>query len=197
MVNIWLQAINKPSVETYQQMLQEESEATVSKAVMWVALAGVITGVISMVPVVLAAPEALIFSVIQVVIGPIIAVIGFVMSSWLFKRISLGAFGGKDEFSQQTYLLGAVQAPMSIIAALVSVIPVAGQFLALPVVIYNLYLTALVLNAVHDYGRGKAFGTIVIGGVIMIVLVGGLVVCPLLLFGSIIGDVYQNIQMQQ
>lgn len=125
---------------------------------------------------------------------PIIGVIGIIISSVILLGIAK-VLGGKGNLVSQTYVLAAIQAPMTII-----LIPlrttvnglsdtpfeviglITGLIILFPLAIYSGWLSIVALRATHAYSGGLALLTVVIFGA----LIFGFGCALVMLFGLIL-----------
>lgn len=73
---------------------------------------------------------------------------------WIAKRL-----GGVGTFSSLVYAFAASLAPIALIGLVVSTIPYV-EYLAIPLIIYGIFLNGLAVRAVHQFGWGKAVTSI-------------------------------------
>jgi len=163
MLETWIRAITHPSQATFRDLLQQAPDPTFSKGANWIALAGLIAGIV----------QGLqyggdVSSLVCAPVSAVIAAIVFGISSMIILVIAQ-ALGGDGDLDSQSYLLAAVQAPMTIISAVLGTVSLFSLLAGL----YTLALTVIVLQAVHDYGMGKAILSLVLPGMIIFVLALG------------------------
>lgn len=194
MFDIWIRAITRPWVDTYEAFLQEESNPTLGKAAAWMALAAAIGWVISVVLTAIFGGGLIQFDILTLVCGivaaPFGAVVGFVIGSAILL-VAARLLGGDGTFVHQSYLLAAAYAPMSIISTIVVAIPVVGLVLTLAASLYALWLAAIALQAAHGYSRGRAVLTVL--APTLLVFVPICVIAILLLIGPAVGNVFSTI----
>ncbi len=174
MFEIWIRAIRPglavdKAIAAYETLLAEAPNPTMGTAVKWVAISGVIAGVIMGI-------AALIFGVAEgqfseilpllsigiVIASPILLVIVFVISSLIMLGIAK-ALGGQGNLGNQSYMLAAVSGPMSIIFSALLIIPgLVGSLISLSVAVYTSWLSMVVLRALHQYSGGRAVLTMLI-----------------------------------
>ncbi len=185
--NVMLKAITGPSTRNFRS-LARNPEASAGKAYLWVAVAAVISSIMStLVGLIFPsnpmldslyryggdlgmnfdfAPRAdmlgsLAFSLLcGVPLAAIIAVIGFAIISGLFHLIA-GMLGGKGDYGQMAFLLAAVSVPFTLITGLLSSIPYLGCIVAL-LSLYVFVLEVLAIDGVYQFGVGKALITLLI-----------------------------------
>lgn len=195
MFNIWLRAITQPRLATYQAFLEEEPSPTFGKAAGWIAFAGLIAGFISGLLWLITGSGYVEWGLSNLVCGlivaPIGAVIGFAINSAILLAVAK-ALGGEGTFGQQSYVLAAANAPMSIILAFVAPLPAVGPILGLLVSIFYLWLSALALQAAHRYTAGRALVTL-LAPVAILIAVACCTIALLTLMGPAVGDVFSTI----
>jgi hypothetical protein len=198
MFNIWLRAITQPRLATYQAFLEEEPNPTFGKAAGWVALAGLIAGFISGLLWLIFGSGLVEWGFTNLVCGmiaaPIGAVIGFLINSAILLAVAK-VLGGEGTFDGQSYVLGAANAPMSIILAVLVLapLPVVGTILVgFLASIYYLWLTALGLQAAHRYTPGRALVTL-LAPVAILIAIACCTIALLTLMGPAVGEVFSTI----
>ncbi len=72
------------------------------------------------------------------------------------------AFGGQGQFVTQGYAYLLFDVPLGIISSLLTLLPLAGLFLALGLLIYRIVLAIFSIMAVHRIGGGKASAVVLI-----------------------------------
>lgn len=163
----WYDALTKPK-ETFKK---EKKNASLSEAAKNIGLAGLIAGIIQAI-VTLALSTSLfsvVFAAASIVLMPIVSIIAMLIGSGVLYLLAK-VFGGKGNFNTQTYLFSLYQAPIILIATLVSFIPVAGIIIGFVIELYALYLLTLALKETHNYSTGKAIATWLVPMIILIVI---------------------------
>lgn len=174
MFEIWIRAITPglavgKAVTAYETLLEEAPKPTLGTAVKWVAISGAIVGVIQVfTALVFGVPEGqftenlLLWSIQYVIGGPIVGVIAFVITSVIVLGIAK-ALGGQGNLANQSYMLAAVIAPMTIIITVLQRIPgLVGNLIVVAALIYYGWLTIVVLRAPHQYSGSRAVITMLI-----------------------------------
>ena len=171
MFSIWVRAISRPVLATYEELLQQEPNPTLDKAVAWIGIAGLVAGAVS-------GSLSLLFGmaqggsggtpltswVVSVIRFPVILVISFVVSSAIMLVIAR-AVGGQGDLGSQSYLLAAAQAPVTVMSGSLATIPRVGVIAWLPLM-YGIYLQVLALRAAHRFASKKAVGTLLWAGIV-------------------------------
>ncbi len=91
----------------------------------------------------------------------IIAPIFFLIGSGIYFLIAR-LFGGTGTFEEQTYLLAASAAPITIISGLVGIIPLLGGCVGFLLAIYQIVLNYFALKVTHGLTSGKALAVVLI-----------------------------------
>lgn len=195
MFEIWIRAM-KPglavdtAVIAYETLLAEAPNPTLGTAVKWVAISGVIAGVIQgFIALIFGVTEGqlsgslILLSIGNLIATPIFLVILFMISSVIMLGIAKG-LGGQGNLGNQSYMLATVSAPWYLINAALGIIPgLVGSLITFPVAIYFGWLSMLVLRASHQYSGSRAVLTVLI----YLALFFGLFLCvlPLVLAGLV------------
>ncbi len=183
MFDIWIRAITQPSQATYEALLQEEHTPTLGKAAGWMALAGLIAGIIQ--GLFNGSPGGVLCSPISAVL----AAIFFAIFSLILLAIAR-ALGGEGDLDSQSYLLAAAQAPMTIVSAILGIIPLVGPLVSLLASLYTLWLSTIALQVAHGYSMGRALLTALLPAIVIFVLI----MCCFMTFAASVGDVFDEIQ---
>ena len=166
MFEIWIRAITRPMLATYQELLEEEPNPSLGTALLWMAVYGAILAmgieILSFVTRLGEHPD-----MASLLCGPIVvlvtavtgAVIGFFVGSGI-HFVSAKILGGEGTFVRQSYLLAAACAPMSIISVCLVVLPCVGPLLGLVSILYMLWLAVLALQAAHRFTAGRAVASV-------------------------------------
>ncbi len=196
MLEVWRLAITGPNELTYVS-LAEDPRAGVGRAAAWTAAAALVTTLIGLAGQWLyggigralavlqeSAPSAdltafssagLAMALCLVPLAAASSVLGLIVTAGLLQFIA-GAFGGEGTFGKLAFTLAAYSAPMSIISALLTLVPLVGLCLGLPLGIYGLALNLLAIKAVNRFSWGRAAATLALFFVlvVMVCLVLGL-----------------------
>jgi len=166
MFEIWIRAVTRPMLATYQKLLEEEPNPSLGTPLLWMAVYGAILALgIEILSFVTRFGEHL--DITSLLCGPIVvlitsvtgAVIGFFIGSGI-HFVSAKILGGEGTFIRQSYLLAAACAPMSIISVFLVVVPLVGPFLGLISILYMLWLAVLALQAAHRFTAGRAVASV-------------------------------------
>ena len=193
MFEIWLRAITRPMLVTYQELLEEEPNPSLGTALLWMIVAGAISAVVSgILSFIIGFGE--LFDITSLLCGiivvPIGAVIGFLIGSGIYF-VAAKIFGGEGTFDRQSYLLAAAYAPMGIISAFLVALPWIGPWLSLISSLYTVWLAILVMQAAHRFSAGRAVASVLAPLVIIVIPI--CVIAILLLIGPAVGTVFSDI----
>lgn len=184
-LQIWYLALIRPSEDAY-QAISSDSTASVSRAIIWLALTGLASSTLTLIArfgqlgnliaeysdrldvgTLAIGSASVLLCLIPVL--TIIGVVGLVVYAGIIQFVG-GAFGGQARFDELFYMLATISAPMALINAALGVIPLVGGCLALPVGAYSTYLTALAVKSVHRFSWAKTVFTLLVP-VILTVLI--------------------------
>lgn len=199
---VWLTAVTRPNPESYEVLLSDP-EVSVSRALIWAALTGVVIGVVVVLVQVLffnsllgaLPPEqlALLSSLNTTTLLaatflcglPLFAFGG--MLSVLFNAglTHLGArlFGGSRPFAEQAYLTAGYSSPVTIVSTVLAFIPLINC-LTLPLGLYALFLNVVSAKAVNRFGWGAA----TLAGLMPVFVGLGLSICSSALVFAFLGS---------
>jgi hypothetical protein len=187
--DVWMTVLASLDIESYENVLNDP-EAGAGRAFEWVAYAGIISGLIAPLSLMSNArvtalrtmPEfgrlfgnmgtpalILIFALILGLVTPILSILGLAISAGI-QNLLAGLFGGKGYFGRTAYALAAYLAPMTILIALLGIIPFVGQCLTSLLGLYNIILNVRALRAAHSISVWQALGVMITPTVIFIVL---------------------------
>ncbi|NUQ85713.1 MAG: YIP1 family protein [Anaerolineales bacterium] len=215
----WMEAVTKPSEQSYAAMAERLDAQSNNRAFTWVFLAGtfaaIISGVLSAIlelagfapqipglsDLVGSAPRSALASLgIALCTSPISGAI-----SVLFFAIFVGIiqwvakmFKGIGTFSQLAYVMAAISVPVSLVTSLLtpfSAIGVIGYcFSAITLIIglYSMYLQLLAVKTVNKFGWGEAAGTYFLP----LILIACICFCIVFGLASIFGVAYSELLNQ-
>ncbi len=107
----------------------------------------------------------------------------FLIGSGIFFVIAK-LFGGDGDFSEQTYLLATFTAPITIVNAVIGVVPYLGGCVTFFISIYQLVLTYYAIKVSHNLSSGKAIMTVLVP----ILVIFACVICGfVVMFATILG----------
>jgi hypothetical protein len=194
----WMTVLTTMDIEPYKDVL-EDPEAGAGRAFEWIAYAGIISGLIfpftlissPQFAVLRNMPEfqglfgnigttalLVLLALAMALITPISSVIGLAISAGI-QNFLAGFFGGNGNFGRTAYALAAYAAPMTILVALLGVIPLVGQCLNGLLGLYNIVLNVRALRAAHSISIWQALGVmltptilLMIFGCVLVFLIG-------------------------
>lgn len=157
--SIWWMALTRPGFRSYTLILND-SFANATRACWWVFTATVMVKLISMFTAGVANANvqhlpgeetslwlAVIIGVASIPFAGGGSVLAMLLGS-LFANLSAKIFGGTGTFGSTVYLTAAYVAPISIIAGIVSMVPIVA-FLFIPLGLYVFRLQVAVIQAAH------------------------------------------------
>jgi hypothetical protein len=180
-IELWKKALLQP-VETFHL---QRMKADLTVGAKYMAIAGVVTAVITGIVALIASgaagivrgPLAALFATgVSVIsfIGALIAVPIIFVLVWLVSSAVLYVIAkllnGKGSFTEQSYLIALYSAPLNIISAILVMIPVLGPILSVLLSLWGLWLLTLALKATHRYSTGRAVATWLLPIVVLFVL---------------------------
>jgi Tfp pilus assembly protein PilF len=171
---VWLTALSRPTPTAYEVLLSDP-EVSVSRALIWSAIAGLVGGGVFLLAqtlffntfVSLLPPEqsALLRSAnptTLLAIGFLCGLPAFTFSAMLGVLFTAGLthlgarlFGGRRPFAEQAYLTAAYASPLTIVNSVLALIPLVNC-LTLPLSLYALFLNIVAAKAVNRFGWGAA-----------------------------------------
>src|SRR5689334_2402673 len=157
-VNSWIAAITKPSVQTFAAEVPRTSQ---NRLIMSVGLATVIAAVLGLI-------SGLLSGSATGFIGSLIGTpIGFFVGQGIIYLIAK-MVGGNGSYMEQSWVMSTFWAPILVLTN----IPIIGGIIGLVAWIYSLYLTYLALQPTHRMNSSKALT--VVGILVAIVVVLGM-----------------------
>lgn len=103
----------------------------------------------------------------------IVAVLGFIIGVGIIYLLGR-AFGGTGTFGEMAYNIALYSTPLTVLAALFGIIPVVGALVGLLLVIYQIYLNWLSIQAGMNLPGSKALWVILIPLIVIVVLCCGI-----------------------
>ncbi len=208
---VWISALTKPTVSTYEHLVHDPT-ASPNKAYGWVFFCSMIayatTYLIGLVIRNLfdtsgfggfgSAPYSGVSSIWLVCCAPLVgvlAVLGLALQAGLTQLIAR-MLGGTGSYSELVYGFAAYSAPLSLLTGIIYAIPIINLCLSIPLAIYSLALFVIAINAVNQFGWGKAIASAIIIPVLLIMLISCSVITILTLLGPTIGNVFSEIMRE-
>ena len=197
-IQTWINVLTHPNEETFAQERQKPT-ANLTTALIWIVIAAVVTAVFGFISsrFIFAAQGSLMMPMLNQMDMPpearaqlaqllssglmtgmlggaslfaiILAPIGFLISVGIYYLIAR-VLGGTGDYGRYAYLIAVFQAPISIILAVVSWVPILGGCVGLIGWIYSLVLTFYATKVEHNLTSGKAIAVIVIPIVVLLAL---------------------------
>jgi hypothetical protein len=186
--DVWLTVLASFDIESYKEIL-EDPEAGAGRGFEWVAYAGIISGLLAPLSILnnpaiaelknmpefdgvfgsMGMTAFLVFLAFALaLITPIISVLGLALGAGIQNVLAV-FFGGNGDYSRTVYALAAYLAPMTIIIALVGIVPLVGQCLTGLISLYHIILNVRALRAAHSISAWQALGVILSPTVILVI----------------------------
>ncbi len=120
------------------------------------------------------------FAIFEIIAVPV----GFFVGAGIYYLIAK-AFGGQGTFLTQSYNTTLFYVPMTIVGALIGLIPFLGSIAGIAVLIYDIVLGVNMMMATHRLSGGKATLVVLLPAIVLLVLscIGGII-----LFAAIAGS---------
>ena len=216
-VEIWINAVTKPSEQLYASMSEHSDAQSYSRAFIWVFVAGTLAAIISgllrgildLAGLSAATPIpgmsdflgngsngglgglalALCTSPISGAVGVLFFAIFVGIVQWVAKM-----FKGVGNFSQLAYVMAAISVPFTLITSFltpfstVNVVMYCTTGISLLLGLYALYLQLLAVKAVNKFGWGEAAGSYFLPLVLIGCICGCVVAGMASMFGLAFGD---------
>lgn len=112
------------------------------------------------------APGGPFASLSYIIIGPI----GFLIGVGIFHLIAK-VLGGRGQYGRYAYLMAAFGAPITIVTAVLSLVPVAGACAGVPLMIYYFVLAYFATKVEYGLSQGRAIVAVVLPVLAVIFLV--------------------------
>jgi hypothetical protein len=222
LIDTWIEAFTKPKEETFARIAAQPG-ASVSKALLWVFVASLLTSLVGLVAQSVSAggqldimrqflpPEiarelpagvAPSFGIGTIIcgapVGALFAMLGFAISTALIQWVAK-LFGGTGTFDKLAYAFSSAIVPYSVVAsvlALLGMIPIVGiltGLISFALSIYLIVLEVLAVKAVNRLDTGKAVGAVLLPGLAIALIVCCCIVVGIAALGPLIGDVFDSI----
>jgi hypothetical protein len=185
----WMTVLLNQDIESYAEVL-DDPEAGAPRAFEWMAYAGIASGLTFPLAIFLNprfsalmnTPEfsslfgsmnltalMVMMTVGMVLFVPIVSVLGLAINAAIQNLLAI-FFGGRGYYGRTVYALAAYMAPVTILGAILGIIPVVGQCLASLLGIYNIILNVRALRASHSISTGSAVAVLFAPSIIVVVL---------------------------
>lgn len=194
---VWLAALLPIDTGVYSDML-DDPEAGIGRAIEWLALTGVIGGVITPILVftsplfgqISSDPEfraltsannfttnMIIQFVVMAVLTPVMQILSLVIRAAVLNFVAI-MFGGRGNFKRTVYAMSAYTAPLYMITILLVTIPLMWMesmnmfvwVIPLLLALYTMFLDVHGLMAAHEYSAWDAIKTLMAPGIIAFIL---------------------------
>jgi hypothetical protein len=169
---VWRQAL-WPSVSSYRNILKRQNNVSLWVAALWIAASSFVALVVSFLARYSDVSDYL-FEIPLLTAGVLLGVLILYELRWLLlagvSYLMARAFGGSAQSREQLYIFAAFFAPSEILLSIVDLFCVIGNillgfpeiprylniFVWLPVGVYQVILSVIALEAIHDFGWAKA-----------------------------------------
>lgn len=163
----WWLALTSPRTSTYKRLVGDP-KATLRRGAIWILVSLAIAQFINLIA---ALPRSQTPEWIFKLMLYGVPCITILVATGIFLYVGVaqfiaGAFGGRGTFSQLVYAISAYFAPITILGALVVLIPIV-RYLAIPLFLYSLVLQLIAIKTVYQFDWGHAITT----GLILTLLV--------------------------
>ncbi|MEZ4661636.1 MAG: Yip1 family protein [Caldilineaceae bacterium] len=208
-IQTWIAAVSNPNEEFYESE-RNKPDATIATAVIWVVIAAVIAAVLGALraaiginamggmdqifaqmdlPPEMAQQMSQMFSggavtglaigsiLLSLLMTPITFLIG-VGIFWLVARM----LGGQGEYGRYAYLLSTFYAPLTVVSAVLGLVPLLGGCVSFIILIYQVVLTYFATKVEHRLTSGKA----IVVALVPIIIFGLFIFCGAALIGALI-----------
>jgi hypothetical protein len=187
--DVWMTVLTSFDIESYESVLNDP-EAGTGRAFEWVAYTGIISGLLAPFSL-LSNPQfaeirntaefnnlfgnmgttalLVMMSLALALLTPLFSVIGLAISAGIQNFFAL-MFGGNGYYGRTVYALAAYLAPMSILIAILGIIPLVGQCATSLLGLYNIILNVRALRASHSISIWQALGVMFAPGIIFMIL---------------------------
>ena len=199
---VWLRAVTRPSVVTFESLLQDPN-ATTQRAYIWIvssaliaylislALTAVLSEVLQAGAIVELALGLAICGLCGAIIAPLLSVLALVVNVGLM-HLCARILDETGTFGQLIYAVAAYQAPLALISGVLGVVP-GVRYLAFAIAIYVIVLNVIAVQSVHRFGWGKSVVCAVVVPIVLTVLLACVIIAILMLIGPAVGSVFSTI----
>jgi len=204
-VQTWIKAVTKPNEQTFID-ISESPDAKIQTALIWAAIAGLISGVVIGMgfalqqliqggnisdKVVTIAVAICGFPIAMAVINPIALSFSTALFQWVAKL-----FGGVGTFEKLIYPISAITVPMTIVSSVfsfLSSIPLVGACLSIFSIAISIYATVLnimAVKAVNRFDWGQAIASVLIPAFVIGIFCGCIVFIGMMAFMPVISNAF-------
>lgn len=196
-IQSWMNVLTHPGEAVFAEE-RSRPQATIGTALIWIVIAAVISGILGwlQLQIFLGSTGGIAAMIGQMNLPPdvaaevntmmsngmmgalmggsglasiIITPIGFLIGTGILFLIAR-LFGGTGDFGRFAYLLAAIQAPISIVSAVLGFVPVLGGCVSGALGIYAIVLTYFAIKVEHALSDGKAIATLLLPLALVILL---------------------------
>ena len=218
--SVWMNAVTKPSEQTFAVMAEHPDAMSAGRAFTWVFLAGTVSALISGVlqsilllagfsaqtpgltdlfgnaqrGVAFSLGVAICSSPVAGAIAVLFFAIGVGITQWVAKM-----FGGTGTFSKLAYAIAAISVPFSLISSFltpfssIQIIGLCTGAIAGLLGIYAIVLNVMAVKGVNKFGWGQAVGSAFLPMIALCCLLVIPVIAVMRLLGPQIGDTFSSI----
>lgn len=181
MIETWRKVLMQPGEEVFEQE-KFAANGTLTTALIWMVIAGVVAGVFGMIGGLFAASsmdamlgqagmppevEAMMRPMMGTMFGgaslaSIITVPVFFLIGTLILHLLATVLGGSGDFGKLAYLTATFQAPIMMASAVLGIIPVLGGCVAFLLGIYAYVLTYFAVRVNYGLAQGRAIAVVLI-----------------------------------
>ncbi len=209
MVQTWINVLTHPGDAAFQEE-RLKPQAKIATAIIWVIIAAVIAAIFGGISMAIGGGAGFMQNIMLnqdippemrqqfaqyaamgsgtvfgAVFGTLIfAPLAFLVGSGILFVVAK-MFGGEGSFEEQTYLLATFWAPITIINAVLGVIPFLGACLGFIISIYQLVLATFAIKVSHNLPGGKAAATVLIPIVVVFLCIICAFFFMMLTFGAL------------
>lgn len=189
----WINVLTHPSEATFAEE-QTKAQATFTTAILWMVITGVVSGILGWLSFTLLGgaggmvamidqmnlPPEVTAQMRQMLASGVLGGAGFsaIITTPLFFFIGAAILyligrmlGGNGDLGRYSYLLASFQAPIGILSALLSLVPVLGGCIGGILAIYSLVLTYFATKVGLNLSSGRAIAVILIPVILVFLLI--------------------------
>ncbi len=189
---VWLKALTQANADTYTALIRDPL-ASPGRAYWWVILAGLVTGLFSLISVFVVVNDPSFMEtltelevettvietigkfvavglIVLIPVQAIFSVLGLLLGAAIYSLMAK-LFGGTGSFSRTVYLMGAYSAPLSIIIGILSIIPVVQNCLPTLLGLYSFWLSVTSIQVANRLNGGRATIVVLIPSLLILMIV--------------------------
>lgn len=186
MIQTWINVLTHPG-ETVFQEERLKPQAKIATAIIWVIIAAVVAAIFGAIRMAIGGGASFMQAIMLnqdlppemrqqftqyaamssgTIFGTLFGMLIFVPLAFIIGSgilfVVAKMFGGEGDFEEHTYLLATIWAPITIINAVLGVVPFLGACLTFIISIYQLVLATFAIKVAHNLPGGKAAATVLI-----------------------------------